>query len=75
MFDPIGPGTPAWYAFDRAMDLWKAYRAAPSGSPKRKAYKDYHNARHYMKQCLARAGHSNDFDSWAKSLREQRDEA
>jgi hypothetical protein len=74
MFDPTGPGTPAWNAFDRALDLWRAYKVAPSGSPKRKAYKDYHNARHYMKQCLARAGHADSFPSWAESLRAQRDE-
>jgi hypothetical protein len=72
--DPIGPGTPAWNAFDRAIEKWHDYRVAPSGAPKRRAYKAYHNARQYMRFCLVRANRANEFPQWATDLIARRDE-
>lgn len=53
--DRIGPGTPAWNAFDGALDAWldtpKGQRNARTAS-----YKRYANCREHMIKCLIKAG-------------------
>jgi hypothetical protein len=61
---PTGPGTPAWAAFDRALE---AYRAA-KGQGNLKAIKRYYNQRQYMIDLLRK--HHEPVKPWTRALDE-----
>jgi hypothetical protein len=68
--DSIGPGTPAWTAFDNAL---KAWINCPDGQRHQgnKMYKAYTNYRQYMIDCLCKAGTDEvTIAAWLRSLRE-----
>lgn len=60
MHEHTGPGTPAWNAFDRALNRYAeayAWQVRHSGSiSKAPTYKSYHNQRAYMVRSLRAAG-------------------
>jgi hypothetical protein len=66
--DPIGPGTPAWDAFDRAVE---AYKRVPRGEHNKSNadYRRYANQRDYMIMLLRK--HNLDesgIATWLNSL-------
>lgn len=74
MYDPVGPGTPAWDAFDKAVD---AFLRTPGGSHNQghAAYRQYKNYRDYMIAQL-RANRVPDVRPWTDCLRDRcREEA
>ena len=56
MFDPVGPGTPAWNQFEKALAAWTKVKDGQHYQNRDKNYKAWANHRYYMKQCLKRAG-------------------
>lgn len=72
--DRVGPGTPAWLAFDAACDAWKAYVANDQSSGNHNPdYKRYWNRRSYMIRCLRQAGApQHEIDHWCHFLQTQR---
>lgn len=60
--DPVGPGTPAWDAFDRA----QAAHAEFKRTGELRLYKRFWNQRQYMIQLLAR--HNQPSKPWITAL-------
>lgn len=70
--DPLGPGTPAWNAFDNAIEAY--YQAPPRGDPRWKgpAMKRYYNQRALLITALKREHASvSCINEWLESLRQQ----
>lgn len=70
--DPLGPGTPAWDAFDEALAAFR--RAPPRGNARWKSpyMKRYYNQRDRLIQCLNRE-HASEacIAEWLASLKQQ----
>jgi hypothetical protein len=67
--DPIGPGTPAWDAFDKAIEAFRA--AAIHDIKKDRAYRRYSNQRQYCRLLVLR--HGGDWEQWAADLQRHLD--
>lgn len=76
MYDPIGPGTPAWNNFDNAVEAWQSIGAADwsrgSNRGKDPRYKRYHNCRQEMIRHVRK--HNGDVEAWCKQLDLQKTE-
>ena len=64
--DPIGPGTAAWDAFDKAVE---AYRNVRVRHQRDRWYKRFYNQRRTMIDNLRR--HGGDVAAWCQSLRDR----
>jgi hypothetical protein len=77
MYDQIGPGTPAWRAFDNALAAWKDL---PPKGPERwtlemkRKYKRYHNYRLYMIRLVRTIKGAIEARKWTAELNRQKDD-
>ena len=74
--DPIGPGTPAWNYFDKALEAWQDWREARvHWKDKVPKYKRYVNCRQHMIGSLKKAkASSSEIELWCKQLAKRRKE-
>lgn len=68
--DPIGPGTPAWNAFDNALAAWAGARDGERDSRTSRLYHRYSNQRAAMITALRKAGADEEtVCAWLADLR------
>lgn len=73
MFDPLGPGTPAWEQFDKACAAWQKYAALPRGHhDRRRANKAYFNHRAMLHFHVTK--HGGTWADWETALKAQRND-
>ena len=71
--DPIGPGTPAWSNFDKAVAAWRLYQSRPRGD-RRAERRRYYNLRNETRRSLQKAGRTDAIPAWMASLVTLRDD-
>jgi len=70
MRDPLGPGTPAWNAFDNALEAWQQLTKHPKPRSRLPIAKRYNNCRQYMLLCVVK--HGGNPAEWSQALNLQK---